>query len=121
MRQPDIEIYLKDADQQAVTAWLEQAIGPCTPWQRKGQTFKCLSGDIEVTWLPQAEPGRGHAARAIARVLMERARAGDEAPRGMLIEEIDTLPPAVHALAPFLSEAGFVSGALGFQFSARGL
>ena len=54
MRQPDIEIYLRDADHQAVVAWLEQAIGPCTPWQRKGQTFKCLSGDVEVTWLPQA-------------------------------------------------------------------
>ena len=54
MRQPDIEIYLKDADQQAVGAWLERAIGPCTPWQRKGQTFKCRSGDIEITWLPQA-------------------------------------------------------------------
>lgn len=54
MRQPDIEIYLRDADYPAVTAWLEQAIGPCTPWQRKGQTYKCRSGDIEVTWLPQA-------------------------------------------------------------------
>jgi hypothetical protein len=54
MRQPDIEIYLKDADQQAITAWLNTALGPCTPWQQKGQTFKCLAGDIPVTWLPKA-------------------------------------------------------------------
>lgn len=54
MRQPDIEIYLKDVDQQAVSTWLAQAIGPCTPWQRKGQTFKCHSGAVPVTWLPQA-------------------------------------------------------------------
>src|SRR5690606_40007236 len=45
---------LKDVDQQAVSAWLAQAIGPCTPWQRKGQTFKCHSGAVPVTWLPQA-------------------------------------------------------------------
>ncbi|NWL78249.1 hypothetical protein DM872_15465 [Pseudomonas taiwanensis] len=54
MRQPDIEIYLKDADQEAVTAWLNEALGTCTPWQQKGQTFKCLAGSIPVTWLPKA-------------------------------------------------------------------
>ncbi|MBT8768594.1 hypothetical protein [Metapseudomonas boanensis] len=54
MRQPDIEIYLKDADQEAVTNWLNDALGACTPWQQKGQTFKCLAGDIPVTWLPKA-------------------------------------------------------------------
>lgn len=54
MRQPDIEIYLKDADHQAVAAWLTQALGPCTDWQQKGQTFQCRAGDIAVTWLPKA-------------------------------------------------------------------
>lgn len=54
MRQPDIEIYLKDVDQQAVADWLGTAIGPCTPWQRKGQTFKCHAGEVPVTWLPNA-------------------------------------------------------------------
>ncbi|QEY64609.1 hypothetical protein FXN65_22015 [Metapseudomonas lalkuanensis] len=54
MRQPDIEIYLKDADQEAVTAWLNAALGSCTPWQQRGQTFKCLAGDVPVTWLPKA-------------------------------------------------------------------
>ena len=54
MRQPDIEIYLKDADQQAVTDWLGAAIGPCSEWQQRGQTFKCRVGDIPVTFLPKA-------------------------------------------------------------------
>ncbi|MGH8352588.1 MAG: hypothetical protein ACRERY_03555, partial [Pseudomonas sp.] len=54
MRQPDIEIYLKDADHQAITTWLSEALGPCTPWQQKGQTFKCRANGIPVTWLPKA-------------------------------------------------------------------
>lgn len=54
MRQPDIEIYLKDASQEAVSEWLTQAVGPLSPWQQKGQTFKCKAGDIPVTWLPNA-------------------------------------------------------------------
>ena len=54
MRQPDIEIYLRDASQDAVTQWLAQSVGPCTPWQPKGHTFKCKAGDIPVTWLPKA-------------------------------------------------------------------
>ncbi len=37
MRQPDIEIYLKDAEHAAVAAWLEQALGP------HGQTLKCTA------------------------------------------------------------------------------
>jgi hypothetical protein len=33
----------------------------------------------------------------------------------MLIEEIDGSPPPIHPLAPFLVEAGFLLGAMGFQ------
>lgn len=54
MRQPDIEIYLKDADHQAVAAWLGTALGDCSPWQQQGQTWKCRAGAIPVTWLPKA-------------------------------------------------------------------
>lgn len=54
MRQPDIEIYLKDADQAAITAWLGQALGPCSDWQQRGQTFKCQAAGIPVTYLPKA-------------------------------------------------------------------
>jgi len=70
---------------------------------------------ILTTWLPDAEPQRTRAARSVANALIARARSGDEAPRGMLIEEIDGAPPGPHVLAPFLTEAGFISGALGFQ------
>lgn len=59
MRQPDIEIYLKDADHRAIAAWLTDAIGPCSEWQSKGQTYKCLAGDVPVTWLPKAA-GKWH-------------------------------------------------------------
>jgi ATP-dependent Lhr-like helicase len=68
-----------------------------------------------LTWLPEAEPERSRAARAVARLLIERARAGEDSPRGMLIEEIDGGSPSSHPLALFLAEAGFLSGAMGFQ------
>jgi ATP-dependent helicase Lhr and Lhr-like helicase len=79
-------------------------------------------GDRQLlTFLPDAEPERSKRARAIARVLIDRARTGDDSPRGMLVEEIDGMPPAAHPLAPFLIEAGFIGGALGYQatFHAR--
>jgi ATP-dependent Lhr-like helicase len=73
-------------------------------------------GDRQLlTFLPEAEPERSKRARAIARVLIDRARAGADAPRGMLVEEIDGLPPDAHPMAPFLVEAGFIGGALGYQ------
>ena len=68
-----------------------------------------------VTYLPESEPERSKMGRAIARVLIDRARTGGESPRGMLIEEVDGLPPSTHPIARFLAEAGFVSGALGLQ------
>jgi ATP-dependent Lhr-like helicase len=75
---------------------------------------------VLLTWLPDAEPRRSRTARAIGRVLIDRARTptGD-APRGMLLEEIDGVPPASHPLAPFLREAGFLPGALGYQANLR--
>jgi len=77
-------------------------------------------GDRQLlTYLPDAEPDRSKAARAIAAVLIERARTGGDAPRGMLIEEIDGAGPSTHPIAPFLGEAGFVAGALGLQATYR--
>jgi ATP-dependent Lhr-like helicase len=71
-------------------------------------------GDRQLTtWLPEVEPERSKAARAVSQVLIDRARSGGDAPRGMLIEEIDSLPAGDHPLAPFLVEAGFVKSALG--------
>jgi hypothetical protein len=77
-------------------------------------------GDRQLaTFLAEGEPARSRAARAIANVLIDRARTGGDAPRGMLIEEIDGGPPALHPLAPFLLEAGFVAGAMGLQARLR--
>jgi ATP-dependent Lhr-like helicase len=70
---------------------------------------------VLLTWLPDEEPRRSRVARAVARVLISRARSGGETPRGMLIEEIDGVPSVRHPLAPDLAEAGFLAGALGFQ------
>jgi ATP-dependent Lhr-like helicase len=70
---------------------------------------------VLLTWLPDAEPQRSRAAHAIARVLIDRARSGGDALRGMLIEEIDGHQPQHHPLAPFLAEAGFSAGAMGYQ------
>jgi ATP-dependent Lhr-like helicase len=73
-------------------------------------------GDRQLlTWLPEAEPQRSRAGRAIAHVLIDRARTGIDSPRGMLIEDIDGISPATHPMAPWLVEAGFIAGALGFQ------
>jgi ATP-dependent Lhr-like helicase len=74
---------------------------------------------VMLTFLPEAEPDRSKVARAVAFVLIDRARSGGDSPRGMLIEEVDGLPPSQHAMAPFLTEAGFISGALGFQATFR--
>jgi ATP-dependent Lhr-like helicase len=77
-------------------------------------------GDRQLlTFLPDAEPDRSKLARAVAQVLIDRARTGGDAPRGMLLEEIDGGPPALHPLAPFLAEAGFVAGAMGYQATFR--
>ena len=63
-----------------------------------------------VTFLPDAEPDRSKAGRAIARVLIDRARTGGDSPRGMLIEEIDGMPPSRHPMSPWLTEAGICRG-----------
>jgi ATP-dependent Lhr-like helicase len=77
-------------------------------------------GDRQLTaYLPEAEPKRSRVGRAVSRALIERARAGVDSPRGMLIEEIDGAPPAAHTLAPYLAEAGFIGGAMGFQATFR--
>ena len=68
-----------------------------------------------LTWIPAAEPGRTRAVRALAQVLIQRARSGDDTPRGMLIEEIDGSPAALHPFRAEFVEAGFIVGALGLQ------
>jgi ATP-dependent Lhr-like helicase len=77
-------------------------------------------GDRQLlAFLPDAEPDRSRIGRAVARVLIDRARTGGDSPRGMLIEEIDGAPPDRHPMAPLLGEAGFVAGAMGLQATFR--
>jgi ATP-dependent Lhr-like helicase len=76
-------------------------------------------GDRQLlTWIPDDEPRRSRIARAVAAVLLERARSGGDTPRGMLIEEIDGVPAALHPLAPVFVEAGFIAGAMGLQMAS---
>jgi ATP-dependent Lhr-like helicase len=83
-------------------------------------------GDRQLlVFLPESEPERSNTGRAVAHALIDRARGvtgnsdGDEAPRGMLLEEIDGMSPTAHPLAPYLVGAGFVAGAMGFQATFR--
>ena len=72
-----------------------------------------------ITWLPDNEPQRSRTARALAQLLADRSQRGGDAPRGLLLEEIDGLPARLHPLVASLAEAGFSIGALGLQRSAR--
>jgi ATP-dependent helicase Lhr and Lhr-like helicase len=72
-------------------------------------------GDKQLSvYLPDAEPARTITAHAVAGRLFQLATA-QEARRGMLIAQIDAVPVAQHPLAPYLIEAGFVRGAMGFH------
>ena len=66
-------------------------------------------------FLPDADPERSTAARALAARLFELATAEPALRRGGLISEVDGEPAAEHPIAPFLLGAGFVRGAMGFQ------
>ncbi|MFJ7883793.1 hypothetical protein ACIQYF_09805 [Pseudomonas sp. NPDC096917] len=55
MRQPDIEIYLKESvTYKDVADWLSTVLGTCSPWTQKGQVWKCTAGEVPVTWMPKA-------------------------------------------------------------------
>jgi hypothetical protein len=107
----------------------EEAAAGRAPTRSVGATVILVNGGLAaylargdrqlLTFLPEAEPERSKVGRAVAAVLIDRARAGGDSPRGMLIEEIDGGPAATHAMAPFLGEAGFAAGALGLQATYR--
>ncbi|HKB10370.1 MAG TPA: DEAD/DEAH box helicase [Vicinamibacterales bacterium] len=110
------------ADPSATAASARQARGPT---RSVGATGILVNGALAaylargdrqlLTFLPEAEPDRSKVARAVAHVLIDRARSGGDAPRGMLIEEIDGVAPTLHPMSTFLGEAGFIAGALGYQ------
>jgi ATP-dependent Lhr-like helicase len=88
----------------------DSSVGASDPRQRR------LHGHpgariVNFTFLPDAEPDRR---TAVAVVATHRRRG-----RARLIEEIDGLPPPHHLMSLWLSEAGFVAGAMGFQATFR--
>jgi ATP-dependent Lhr-like helicase len=68
-----------------------------------------------LTWLPEAEPERSRAARALSATLATVARTGEGRDGGLLVSDIDAVPAHEHPLAPFLVAAGFVRSGLGYQ------
>jgi ATP-dependent Lhr-like helicase len=67
------------------------------------------------TWLPEAEPERSRAARALAETLAAVARSGEGREGGLLVGEVDGIAAHEHPIAPFLVAAGFVRSGLGYQ------
>ena len=66
-------------------------------------------------FLPEEEPERSAYARQLARKLAELAIRRQTPRSGLLIGAINDAPARDHFLAGFLTEAGFVDSALGFQ------
>jgi ATP-dependent Lhr-like helicase len=67
-------------------------------------------------FLPEDEPERSMVAREVAKALAELVHGGRR--RALLIAEINDEPAARSPLAPFLAEAGFAAGAMGYQMRA---
>ena len=54
MRQPDIEIYIKESHREAISAWLTAALGASCEWQQKGRVSRCICAGIPVVWFENA-------------------------------------------------------------------
>jgi len=73
-------------------------------------------------FLPEEEPQRSQVARSLAEFLVGRVRDDEDASGrgGMLIASVNGVAVAEHWMARFLLDAGFASGAMGFNVR-RGL
>ncbi len=65
-----------------------------------------------LTFLPEVEPARGLAARALARALAALVDSGRR--RAVLVGKVDGGDPRDSALAPFLPAEGFLAGSRGY-------
>jgi hypothetical protein len=72
-----------------------------------------------LSFLPDDEPARSVAARALAARLAAMAGEGVGRGGGLLIAQIDGTPAEEHPLATFLHGAGFVASAMGLQLPRR--
>jgi ATP-dependent Lhr-like helicase len=73
-----------------------------------------------LSFLPDDEPARTVAGRALAARLAALAGEGGGRGGGLLISEIDGVPAEDHPLAAFLRDAGFITSAMGMQFPRAG-
>jgi ATP-dependent Lhr-like helicase len=67
-----------------------------------------------LTWLPEAEPERSRAGRALATTLAAIARTGEGYVGGLLVSDVDGVPAHEHPIAPFLVGAGFIRSGQGY-------
>ena len=90
--------------------------GALTAYLRRGNS------NVQVM-LPEEEPGRSRAARALAEFLVahvQRMGEGDRGRGGLLITSVNGVNVGEHPLAKFLLDAGFQAAPLGFNVR-RGL
>ena len=73
-----------------------------------------------LVYLPEDEPAHAIVGRALAARLAQLARP-DEGGAGLLVAEINGVPAPDHPFAPFLIDAGFSPGAMGFQLRRQTL
>lgn len=52
--QPDIEIYLKDSTQDALSGWLNRQFKHCSAWQTQGKVSRCTCDGIPVSLYEKA-------------------------------------------------------------------
>jgi ATP-dependent Lhr-like helicase len=67
-----------------------------------------------LTWLPEAEPERSRAGRALASALAAIARTGEGYVGGLLVSDVDGVAAHDHPIAPFLVGAGFIRSGQGY-------
>ena len=54
MRQPDIEIYIKESNRAAISAWLTATLGAPCEWLQKGRVSRCVCANIPLVWFENA-------------------------------------------------------------------
>ena len=74
------------------------------------------AGSTDVTVrLPESEPERTSAGKAVAGALLGFALEGEGRRGGLLVATINGQPAAAHPLAPRLVESGFAASAMGYH------